>query len=222
MNGIFTSLDGVLFYVFFEASLIPLYPDHWCLGRAKSGYAAFKFFLYTLFGSCCCLLALMYLFIQSGGSFSDSPAWHQVAHRAGARRSWLFLAFADRLCGQGSDVAGYARGCRTLTSKRPDQGLDRLAAIAEGCYGFLRFAAYCSGCIPFVGLRRVVADRCGLYRFRCLFRPTPDEEGCYSRLRTWALLTLGFHVQRHGHRRCAGPDGFPRFCFQAPCSSVSA
>jgi NADH-quinone oxidoreductase subunit M len=53
MNGIFTSLDGVLFYVFFEASLIPLYLIIGVWGGPNRVYAAFKFFLYTLFGSCC-------------------------------------------------------------------------------------------------------------------------------------------------------------------------
>ena len=51
MNGIFTSLDGMLFYVFFEASLIPLYLIIGVWGGANRVYAAFKFFLYTLFGS---------------------------------------------------------------------------------------------------------------------------------------------------------------------------
>ena len=51
MNGIFTSLDGVLFYVFFEASLIPLYLIIGVWGGPNRVYAAFKFFLYTLFGS---------------------------------------------------------------------------------------------------------------------------------------------------------------------------
>jgi NADH:ubiquinone oxidoreductase subunit 4 (subunit M) len=61
MNGIFTSLDGMLFYVFFEASLIPLYLIIGVWGGPNRVYAAFKFFLYTLFGSLLFLLALMYL-----------------------------------------------------------------------------------------------------------------------------------------------------------------
>jgi NADH-quinone oxidoreductase subunit M len=58
MNGIFTALDGVLFYVFFEASLIPLYLIIGVWGGPNRVYAAFKFFLYTLFGSLLFLLAL--------------------------------------------------------------------------------------------------------------------------------------------------------------------
>ncbi len=77
MNGIFTSLDGVLFYVFFEASLIPLYLIIGVWGGPNRVYAAFKFFLYTLFGSLLFLLALMYLFIHSGGSFSILE-WHKL------------------------------------------------------------------------------------------------------------------------------------------------
>src|SRR5690606_6775887 len=77
MNGIFSALDGVLFYVFFEASLIPLYLIIGVWGGPNRVYAAIKFFLYTLFGSLLMLIALLYLFMESGGSFSILD-WHQV------------------------------------------------------------------------------------------------------------------------------------------------
>ncbi len=77
MNGIFSALDAVLFYVFFEASLIPLYLIIGIWGGANRVYAAIKFFLYTLFGSLLMLIALLYLFMQSGGSFSILD-WHQL------------------------------------------------------------------------------------------------------------------------------------------------
>jgi len=89
MNGIFTSLDGILFYVFFEASLIPMYLIIGVWGGPNRVYAAFKFFLYTLFGSLLFLLALMYLFVQSGGSFSILE-WHKLPIALGAQ-IWLFL-----------------------------------------------------------------------------------------------------------------------------------
>jgi NADH-quinone oxidoreductase subunit M len=61
----------VLFYVFFEATLIPMYIIIGVWGGPNRVYAAIKFFLYTLLGSLLMLVALIYLYIQSGGSFSD-------------------------------------------------------------------------------------------------------------------------------------------------------
>src|SRR5690606_32000119 len=75
INGIFSALDGVLFYVFFEASLIPMYIIIGIWGGPNRVYAAIKFFLYTLLGSLLMLIALIYLFTQSG-SFSILE-WHQ-------------------------------------------------------------------------------------------------------------------------------------------------
>ena len=69
LNGIFSSLDAMLFYVFFEASLIPLYIIIGVWGGPRRVYAAFKFFLFTLMGSLLFLVALIYLFLNSG-SFS--------------------------------------------------------------------------------------------------------------------------------------------------------
>ncbi|MGI9142287.1 MAG: proton-conducting transporter membrane subunit, partial [Fluviibacter sp.] len=76
-NGVFCALDGILFYVFFEASLIPMYLIIGIWGGHNRVYAAIKFFLYTLLGSVLFLLAQLYLFIYSGGSFSILD-WHQM------------------------------------------------------------------------------------------------------------------------------------------------
>ena len=77
MIGVFSALDGLLFYVFFEATLIPMYLIIGIWGGPNKIYAAFKFFLYTLLGSLLTLIALIYLYIQSGGSF-DIAAWHKL------------------------------------------------------------------------------------------------------------------------------------------------
>lgn len=74
MVGVFTALDGVLFYVFFEATLIPMYLIVGIWGGVRRVYAAFKFFLYTLLGSLLTLVAILYLYVKSG-SFSIL-AWH--------------------------------------------------------------------------------------------------------------------------------------------------
>jgi NADH-quinone oxidoreductase subunit M len=70
INGVFCSLDAMLFYVFFEATLIPMFLIIGVWGGPNRVYAAVKFFLYTLAGSLLTLVALIYLYRTSGGSFS--------------------------------------------------------------------------------------------------------------------------------------------------------
>ena len=70
MNGVFSSLDALLFYVFFEATLIPMFIIIGVWGGPNRVYAAIKFFLYTLMGSLLTLVALIYLYFSAGGSFS--------------------------------------------------------------------------------------------------------------------------------------------------------
>jgi NADH-quinone oxidoreductase subunit M len=70
MNGAFSALDALLFYVFFEATLIPMFIIIGVWGGPNRVYAAMKFFLYTLFGSLLLLVSLIYLYNVSGGSFS--------------------------------------------------------------------------------------------------------------------------------------------------------
>ena len=70
VNGVFSSLDAILFYVFWEASLIPMFLIIGIWGGPNRVYAAIKFFLYTLMGSLLMLVAFIYLYTVSGGSFS--------------------------------------------------------------------------------------------------------------------------------------------------------
>jgi len=70
MNGVFCALDALLFYVFFEATLIPMFIVIGVWGGPNRVYAAVKFFLYTLAGSLLSLVALIYLYVVAGGSFS--------------------------------------------------------------------------------------------------------------------------------------------------------
>jgi len=70
MNGVFCALDALLFYVFFEATLIPMFIIIGVWGGPNRVYASVKFFLYTLLGSLLSLIALIYLYNVSGGSFS--------------------------------------------------------------------------------------------------------------------------------------------------------
>jgi NADH-quinone oxidoreductase subunit M len=77
MVGVFATLDGMLFYIFFEATLIPMYIIIGAWGGPNRVYAAFKFFLYTLLGSLLTLIAFIYLWHASGNSF-DIQTWHEL------------------------------------------------------------------------------------------------------------------------------------------------
>ena len=90
MNGVFAALDGLLFYVFFEATLIPMFIIIGVWGGENRVYAALKFFLYTLLGSLLTLVAFIYLYNASGGSFSILD-WYQLRI---AKTTQILLFFA--------------------------------------------------------------------------------------------------------------------------------
>ncbi|RBH40881.1 NADH-quinone oxidoreductase subunit M, partial [Pseudomonas sp. MWU13-2860] len=90
MIGVFSAADGLLFYVFFEATLIPMYIIIGVWGGPNRVYAAFKFFLYTLAGSMLRLVALIYLYTETN-SF-DLATW-QNDKIAMTPQSLLFIAF---------------------------------------------------------------------------------------------------------------------------------
>jgi NADH-quinone oxidoreductase subunit M len=91
MNGVFAALDGLLFFVFFEATLIPMFIVIGVWGGPNRVYAALKFFLYTLLGSLLALIAIIYLYNASGGSFALAD-WYRLPLPLDAQ-ILIFLAF---------------------------------------------------------------------------------------------------------------------------------
>jgi NADH-quinone oxidoreductase subunit M len=90
MVGVFSALDALLFYVFFEATLIPMFLVIGMWGGPRRVYATIKFFLYTFLGSVFMLIGLIYLYIQSG-TWSILE-WHQFPLSLSVQ-TWLFLGF---------------------------------------------------------------------------------------------------------------------------------
>ena len=196
MNGIFAALDAVLFYVFFEASLIPMYIIIGVWGGPNRVYAAFKFFLYTLLGSLLMLIALVWLFLESGGSFNLFD-WYGM--RIGmTAQILLFLAFLVAFAVK-VPMWPVHTWLPDAHVEAPTGGSVVLAAIMLklGAYGFLRFslpiAPDASHALApmMIGLSLIAVVYIG---FVALVQADMKKLIAYSSISHMGFVTLGFFI----------------------------
>jgi NADH-quinone oxidoreductase subunit M len=196
LNGTFAALDSLLFYVFFEATLIPMYLVIGVWGGPNRVYAAVKFFLYTLFGSLLMLLAFLYLYNKSGGSFSVLD-YHKLPLPLNVQIV-LFIAFLMAFAVK-VPMWPVHTWLPDAHVEAPTGGSAVLAAILLklGAYGFIRFSLpilpdashYLAGFMITLSLIAIVYI--GLV---ALVQTDMKKLIAYSSISHMGFVTLGFFI----------------------------
>src|SRR5256714_14273085 len=196
LNGVFAALDGVLFYVFFEGTLIPMFIIIGIWGGPNRVYAAVKFFLYTLFGSLLMLIALLYLYNKAGGSFAILD-WHKLPLSLHVQL-WLFFRFLFAFAVKGPMLPVHT-WLPDAHTEAPTGGSVVLAAILLklGAYGFVRFSlpilpdASRHLAYLMVGLSLIAI---AYIRFGTLLQTDMKRLIAYSSVSHMGFVTLGFFL----------------------------
>ncbi|MEW7851079.1 NADH-quinone oxidoreductase subunit M [Massilia aurea] len=195
MIGVFCALDGLLFYFFFEATLIPMFIIIGVFGGPNRVYAAFKFFLYTFFGSLLTLVAIIYLY-NASGSF-NILAWHDLPLTMKEQILIFiafFMAFAVKV-----PMWPVHTWLPDAHVEAPTGGSVVLAAIMLklGAYGFLRFSLpitpdasqYLAPVV--IGLSLIAVIYIGLV---ALVQKDMKKLVAYSSIAHMGFVTLGFFM----------------------------
>jgi NADH-quinone oxidoreductase subunit M len=142
MIGVFTALDVFLFYVFFEAMLVPMYFIIGSFGGPRRQYAAMKFFLYSLFGGLLMLAAVIGLYFTAGkGTFSFLELIGTIPNNA--TQKWLFLGFFIAFAIK-APLVPFHTWLPDAGAEAPAGGAALLVGVLDkvGTFGFLRY------CLP--------------------------------------------------------------------------